>query len=49
MIIKSIVVIDGKEVEIKDLKDPQKFANEVNKRVLLGLGYVVEKNERRTR
>lgn len=43
MIIKSIVVIDGKEVEIKDLEDREAFADSVNQRVLLERNYIIEK------
>ncbi len=43
MTIKSIVVIDGEEVEIKDLKDREAFADSVNTRVLLERNYIVEK------
>ena len=32
MIIKSIVVIDGKEVEVKELEDKEAFAESVNQR-----------------
>ena len=43
MIIKSIVVIDEKEVEIKDLEDREAFAESVNQRVLLERNYIIEK------
>ena len=43
MIIKSIVVIDGKEVEIKNLEDREAFAESVNQRVLLERNYIIEK------
>lgn len=43
MTIKSIVVINGEEVEIKDLSDREAFADSVNTRVLLERNYIVEK------
>ena len=43
MTIKSIVVIDGKEVEIKDMEDREVFAEGVNQRVLLERNYIIEK------
>ena len=43
MKIISIVIIDGKEVEIKDLSDREAFADSVNTRVLLERNYIVEK------
>ena len=41
MIIKSIVVIDGKEV--KELEDKEAFAESVNQRVLFDRNYIIEK------
>ena len=41
--VKNIVVIDGEEVEIKDLEDREAFAASVNARVLLERNYVIEK------
>lgn len=41
--IKNIVIVNGKEVEIKDLPDRESFANSVNERVLLERNYEVEK------
>ena len=43
MVIKSVVVIDGKEVEIKNLEDREAFAESVNQRVLLERNYTIEK------
>ena len=43
MIIKSIVVIDGKEVEVKELEDKEAFAESVNQRVLFDRNYIIEK------
>lgn len=43
MTVKNIVVIDGKEVEIKDLKDREAFAVDTNVRVLTVRNYIVEK------
>ncbi len=43
MTIKNIVIVNGKEVEIKDLPDRESFANSVNERVLLERNYEVEK------
>ena len=34
MTVKSLVVIDGKKIEIKDLKDKEAFADRVNRQVL---------------
>ena len=42
VIIKSIVVIDGEEVEIKDMDDKDAFAESVNERVLLERHYIAE-------
>ena len=43
MIIKSIVVIDKREVEVKELDDKEAYAESINMRVLLERNYVVEK------
>ena len=43
MTIKSIVVIDKREVEVKELDDKEAFAESINMRVLLERNYVVEK------
>ena len=42
MIVKNVVVINGEEVEIRDLEDREEFAASVNARVLLERNYVVE-------
>ena len=47
MVIKSVVVIDGKEVEIKNLEDREAFAESVNQRVLLERNYIIENPPRR--
>lgn len=41
--VKSIVVINGKEVEIKDLEDREAFADSTNQRVLSERNYIIEK------
>lgn len=41
--IKSLVIINGEEVEIKDLEDKEAFADSVNNRILSERNYVVEK------
>ena len=43
MIIKSIVVIDKREVEVKEQDDKEAFAESINMRALLERNYVVEK------
>ena len=43
MTVKNIVVIDGEEVEIKDLEDREEFTENMNARVLLERNYVIEK------
>ena len=43
MTVKNIVVIDGEEVEIKDLEDREAFEASVNARVLQERNYVIEK------
>ena len=43
MIVKSIVVIDGEEIEIKDLPDREQFSERINKKVLLEINYIEEK------
>lgn len=50
MTVKSLVVIDGEKIEIKDLKDKEAFADRVNRQVLQSrnyeeTGYTYEKNE----
>lgn len=39
MTVKNIVVIGGKETDIKDLKERERFAEEVNKEALLEKNY----------
>ena len=41
--IKNIVIINGKEVEIREMKDWEKFAETVNRRVLSERNYIEEK------
>ncbi len=43
MTIKSIVIINGEEVEIKDLENKEDFADSINKRVLSERNYIIEK------
>ena len=43
MTIKNIVIINGKEVEIREMKDREKFAETVNRRVLSERNYIEEK------
>ena len=43
MTIKSIVIINGEEVEIKDLENKEDFADSINKRVLSERDYIIEK------
>lgn len=43
MTIKSIVIINGEEVEIKDLENKEDFADSINKRVLFERNYIIEK------
>lgn len=43
MIIKNIVIIDGEKVEIKDLEDREKFADNININALLTKNYILEK------
>ena len=50
MTVKSLVVIDGEKIEIKDLKDKEAFADRVNRQVLQSrnyeeTGYTYEKND----
>ena len=50
MTVKSLVVIDGEKIEIKDLKDKEACADRVNRQVLQSrnyeeTGYLYEKNE----
>ena len=42
VLIKSLVVINGEEVEIKDMDDRDAFAESVNERVLLERHYIAE-------
>ncbi len=39
----NIVVIDGEEIEIKNLRDRKAFAEDTNRRVLMERNYVIEK------
>ena len=41
--VKNIVVIDGEEVEIKDLEEREAFGASVNARVVQERNYVIEK------
>ena len=43
MIIKNIVVIDGKEVQVQELEDKEAFAESVNQRVLFAPNYIIAK------
>ena len=43
MTIKSIVIINGEEVEIKDLENKEDFADSINERVLSERNYIIEK------
>lgn len=43
MTIKSIVIINGEEVEIKDLENKEDFSDSINKRVLSERNYIIEK------
>lgn len=43
MTVKSIVIINGEEVEIKDLENKEDFADSINKRVLSERNYIIEK------
>ena len=43
MTIKSIVIINGEEVEIKDLENKEDFADSINRRVLSERNYIIEK------
>lgn len=40
--IKSVVIINGEEVEIKNLDDREALADSINTRVLLERNYVIE-------
>ena len=42
MTIKSIVIINGEEVEIKDLENKEDFADSINNRVLSERNYSIE-------
>lgn len=41
--VKSIVIINGEEVEIKNLDDREALADRINASVLLERNYVIEK------
>lgn len=41
--IKNIVVINGKEVEVKDLPDAELFAEKLNRKALTARNYTEEK------
>lgn len=41
--IKNIVVIDGEEVEIRDLPDAELFAEKLNRKALTARNYTEEK------
>lgn len=41
--IKNIVVINGKEVEVKDLPDVELFAEKLNRKALTARNYTEEK------
>ncbi len=41
--IKNIVVIDGEEVEIRDLPDAELFAEKLNRKALIARNYAEEK------
>ena len=43
MTVKSIVIINGEEVEIKDLENKEDFADRINNRVLSERNYIIEK------
>lgn len=43
MTVKSIVIINGEEVEIKDLENKEDFADSINNRVLSERNYIIEK------
>lgn len=43
MTIKNIVVINGKEVEVKDLPDAELFAEKLNRKALIARNYAEEK------
>lgn len=43
MTIKSIVIINGEEVEVKNLDDREALAESINTRVLLERNYIIEK------
>ena len=43
MTIKNIVIINGEEVEIKDLRDKKEFGERINKQELLKRNYIIEK------
>lgn len=43
MTIKNIVIINGEEVEVKDLSDKKEFGEQINKQELLKRNYIIEK------
>ena len=43
MTIKNMVVINGKEVEVKDLQDAELFAEKLNRKALTARNYTEEK------
>lgn len=43
MTIKNIVIINGKEVEVKDLEDKKELGDRINKKELLKRNYIIEK------
>lgn len=43
MTVKNIVVINGKEVEVKDLPDVELFAEKLNRKALTARNYTEEK------
>ena len=43
MTVKNIVVINGKEVEVKDLPDVELFAEKLNRKALTERNYTEEK------
>lgn len=45
MTIKSVVVIDGEKIEIKDLEDKDEFADRINRQALLLKNYEEETAE----
>lgn len=43
MTIKNIVIINGEEVEVKDLEDKKELGDRINKKELLKRNYIIEK------